>query len=206
MPPALEEQIRFSFETLWSRALRRLRKWKYWKRGLSVATVAIALVGVFLGLLEFREANRLQRESNRLHRAELDSHFEEVMMGLDRNFIGHPSLRRFFYSPGAEALPKPRRLRAEALGTAELIIDFADDVGAYARMRKMADDSQRRWTEIVRSYFAESPVVRFAWEGFHDDYDESTACILGAPFTADEFLRWNWRLDAPSASWPQICD
>ncbi|HWC47579.1 MAG TPA: hypothetical protein VG448_01715 [Solirubrobacterales bacterium] len=183
-----------------------MKKWKYWKRGLAVATVGIGLVAVVLGLAQFREANRLQAESNQLHRAELDSHFEEVMMGLDRDFVAHPSLRPFFYSAKAELLPPPGRLRAQALATAELIIDFADDIGAYARMRKMANASQRRWTGIVRSYFAESPAVRFAWKRFHDAYDTSTACILGAPFTAGEFLSWRWKLDAPSASWPEVCD
>jgi hypothetical protein len=183
-----------------------LKRWKYWKRALAAATVCIALVGVILGLAQFREANRLQSESNRLHRAELDSHFEEVMMGLDRDFVAHPGLRPFFYSARGKSLPPPGRLRAQALATAELIIDFADDIGAYARMRKMTGASQRRWTGIVRSYFAESPAVRFAWGGFHNVYDKSTACILGAPFTTDQFLRWSWQLDTPSATWPEVCN
>jgi len=189
-----------------ARALRWLKKWKYWKRVLAVLAVGTALFGVVLGLAQFREANRLQEESNRLRRAELDSHFEEVMMGLDRHFISYPALRPFFYSAGAESLPPPGHLRAQALGTAELIIDFADDIGAYARMRKMAGPSQRRWTGIVRSYFAESPAVRFAWRSFHGAYDETTACILGAPYGADELLDWRWRLNAPTASWPEVCN
>ena len=168
--------------------------------------VGAALFGVILGLTQFREANRLQEEGNRLRRAELDSHFEEVMMGLDRHFVAYPRLRPFFYSAGAESLPGRGRLRAQALGTAELIIDFADDIGAYARMRKMAGSSQRRWTGIVRSYFAESPAVRYAWNRFHGAYDESTACILGAPFGSGEMFDWRWRLNAPSASWPQVCN
>jgi hypothetical protein len=69
----------------------------------------------------------------------------------------------------------------------------------------MARPSVKRWTQIVRSYFAESPVVRFAWDGFHGAYDKSTACVLGAPFRADEWATWRWNLNAPAAPWPEIC-
>lgn len=182
-----------------------MKKWKYWKRGLTVLGVATAALGVFLGLAQFREANRLQEESNQLRRAELDSHFEEVMMGLDRHFVAYPHLRPFFYSKDAKALPPAGPLRSQALGTAELIIDFADDIGAYARIHEMAPPSERRWTGMIRSYFVESPAVRFAWTSFHSAYDKSTACILGAPYRP-QLLAWRWQFNTPSAHWPEVCD
>jgi hypothetical protein len=174
----------------------------------SMAAVIAALAAVaalLLGLAQFERANDIQEENNRLRRAQLDSHLNEVMMGLDRHFVSYPELRPFFYSPQARALPLRQSLRAQAMGTAELIIDFADAVSSYTRMQKMNSRSRQQWAGITRSYFKGSPVIRFAWQTFHNAYDESTACILGAPFKESEFERWHWQSNSPPAPLVEEC-
>jgi hypothetical protein len=180
-------------------------KSEHWKTGAAVIAALAAVFTVALGLAQLKEANNLQEEENRLRQAQFDSHLNEVMMGLDRHFVSRPALRPFFYSPHGESLPEREPLRAEALGTAELIIDFASDVSAYTQSQKMGSRSREQWARITRSYFSESAVIRFAWRSFHDAYDESTACILGTPFQKD-LNRWDWRSNAPAHVWADMCD
>jgi hypothetical protein len=179
-------------------------KSEHLKTGAAVIAAAAAVITVVLGLAHLREANELQDEENQLRQAQFDSHLNEVMMGLDRHFVSYPALRPFFYSRQNKSFPLREPRRAQALGTAELIIDFAADVSAYMQSQKMGSRSREQWARITRSYFAESAVVRFAWQSFHGAYDESTACILGAPFQ-EELSRWNWRSNAPAADWPEMC-
>jgi hypothetical protein len=179
-------------------------KSEHWKTGAAVIAAVAAVVTVVLGLAQLREANQLQEEENQLRQAQFDSHLNEVMMGLDRHFVSYPHLRPYFYSRRNRSLPGNEPLRAQALGTAELIIDFAADVSAYTESRRMGDRSREQWARITRSYFVESAVVRFVWRSFHGAYDESTACILGAPF--EDVGRWNWRFNAPVAPWSEVCD
>ena len=145
------------------------------------------------------QSNKLQAESNRLERAQLDSHLEEVMMGIDRYFATRPRLRKFFFVANArhphEHLPT-RSLLWSAMGTAELIIDFADDVGAYAERRKMDTKDVRRWSSIVGAYFDQSPITRFMWCQVHDSYESSTAEVLHAPFEQSELDSWDWRTNS----------
>lgn len=182
----------------------RWRDWKLLKRIPTVVGAIAAPSTVVFGLWGIHRGNDLQEENNRLERAALDSHFEEVMMGLDRHFVSHPELRRFFYAPRTHALPARGRMRAQAMGTAELIIDFADDVGAYLRMRRMSPDDAERWTEIVRAYFDGSSPTRFAWSLFNAPYGETTACILDAP-NGPKVDNWDWRSNSPRARWPRVC-
>jgi hypothetical protein len=173
-------------------------RWELWKRVLGVLGTAAAIATVWVGVETLRQANALQADDNHLQRAALDSHLEEVMMGIDRHFVRYAHLRPFFYaSGGAQAFPaRPGRVRYQALATAELIIDFADDVGAYARNRKMAVADQARWARIASAYFDESPVTRLVWKRFSGAYDRTTACILGAPY-GRALDSWDWRANAP---------
>jgi hypothetical protein len=162
-------------------------------------------VGIWVGVTTIEQGNDLQAENNRLQRAQLDSHLEEVMMSVDRHFVSYPRLRQFFYATRhPQRFPPPGVTRAQAMGTAELIIDFADDVGAYVRMRRMAPSDAWRWTEIVRSYFRESPAIRSAWYLFHAPYEVTTACVLGAPY-GSELDGWKWRTNRPEAEWARAC-
>jgi len=177
-----------------------------WKTGAAVLGAIAAVVTVALGLWQLKEANALQEEENQLQQAQFDSHLNEVMMGIDRHFVSHPKLRPFFYSPRGRSLPLREPLRAQALGTAEMIVDFASDVSAYAQKHRMGSHSSAQWAGIIRGYFVESPAVRFVWRSFRDVYDEPTACILGAPYNEKDFSRWQWRTNAPVANWPKDCD
>lgn len=178
------------------------RDWTWGGVGKVTATVvgaAAAVFGIFFGGLSIYRADGLQEEHNRLQRAQLDSHLEEVMMGLDEHFASMPQLRPFFFKTGKdERFPPPGPIRAQAMGTAELIIDFADDVGAYVQMRKMPTEDSARWAKIVGSYFKESPITRFVWSKFHKAYNSATACILGSPFGRD-LVGWKWRTNSPPA-------
>lgn len=189
--------------TLFQKALACIRRLKQ-ERVLAGLGAVAAFGTVLVGVIGILQNNDLQAENNRLQRAALDSHLEEVMMGLDRHFVAYPELRRFFYSRRARSLPPPGRLRDKAMGTAELIIDFADDVGAYTRTHKMEPEDGARWASLVRGYFEESPVTRFAWKEFSDSYDEATACILGAPF-GQKLRGWSWRSNTPRESASETC-
>lgn len=170
----------------------------------SVLAALATLTTVVVGVVGLYQANSLQEENNSLQRAALDSHLEEVMMGVDRHFVSHPELRSYFYSSSSK-LPSSTRLRSQALATAELIIDFADDLGAYMRMSRMDADPEERWAKIVRSYFDESAVTRLAWTRFHGPYGETTACVLGAPFGRYRLEQWNWRTNKPLGARPRVC-
>jgi hypothetical protein len=119
--------------------------WETWKRVLVVLGTAAALGTVWIGVETLRQANTLQADDNRLQRAALDSHLGEVMMGIDRHFVRYAQLRPFFYASGSTQTFPPRRgrLRYQALATAELVIDFADDVGAYARTARWLSTTKR---------------------------------------------------------------
>lgn len=186
--------------------MRRWGKAEHWKTIAAVVGALAATVTVGLGVAQLKEANDLQEEDNRLREAQLDSHLNEVMMGIDRHFVSLPRLRPFFYSPQGESLPQREPLRAQALGSAEMIVDFAADVSAYTQDQRMGSRSRAQWAVITRSYFTESPVVRFVWDSFHDAYDESTACILGAPFEDADLNRWRWRSNSPPFEWPEVCE
>lgn len=180
------------------------RRWS-WSGISKLLAAAAALFGIIFGAVQIYDANQLQEETNRLQRARLDSHLEEVMMALDRYFASHPHLRRFFFASGTQqALPAPGPMSAPAMGTAELIIDFADDVAAYAEMRKMDPQTSARWAAIVSGYFNQSPILRLAWHEYHGLYGPATACILGAPSRGIKFERWDWRTNLPPEE-PRPC-
>jgi hypothetical protein len=168
------------------------RGWELFIAGFTALAVA---AGVVLGLFELGKSNHLQKDQNRLQQAALDSHLNEVMMNFDRHFVAYPQLRKYFYldEKGRQTQPPHAvRLRAQALSTAELVIDFADDVASYVRERKVPPATATHWKGIVEPYFNESPVTRYAWWQFHDAYGPDTADILGAPF-GDKMRGWDWR-------------
>jgi hypothetical protein len=174
------------------------REWRWPQVLAAVGTAIIAIGGIYFGIEQIREEDRLEKETNRLQRAQLDSHLEEVMMNLDRYFASHSRLRPYFFAFGhPERFPSKRQLLAPAMGTAEMIIDFADDVGAYAEMRKMDRSDSARWREIVGGYFKESPVTRYMWKKLHYAYSTSTACILQAPIQPKKLRQWHWQTDTP---------
>jgi hypothetical protein len=178
---------------------KKKRRWPISGIG-ALATVVIAIAGIYFGVAQLLTADHLQAEDNRLQTAQLDSHLEEVMMNLDRYFAVHPRLRPYFFAPdNAEQFPPIGHLRSEAMGTAEMIIDFADDVGAYAEKRKMDPTDSARWAEIVGSYFKESPIMRYMWKEaeLFRAYSTSTACILRAPIEHKRLEAWDWRENAP---------
>ena len=127
-------------------------------------------------------------------------------MGIDKHFVTHPELRRYFYEPG-QGSPYPRedgRIRNEALATAELVIDFADDVSAYTRTDMMNPDDVKGWAAIVRAYFKESAVTRQMWARYYDSYDKATACILDAPHPV-AMGHWDWEANSPQPKWRAGC-
>jgi hypothetical protein len=173
-----------------------LREWEFWKRVIAVLTLVGVGATVFLGLRGLFEANRLQRAS-------MDSHLGEVMMGFDRHFVVYPRLRRYFYANSeiSQTLPpRATRLRTQTLSTAEMLIDFADDVAAYVGERKMSKEEKRHWASIVGPYFCESPITRYAWKRYHDAYGKDTASILGAPYGTRAVQKWDWRANKPKAT------
>lgn len=173
-----------------------------WERRVLAGLGALAAVAaaVFAGMA-WHQTNQAQDKANTLQEAALDSHFEEVMMGLDRHFVRYPRLRPYFYSAGnrVQPYPRPGLIRNQAFATAELVIDFADDVGAYMRVWEMTPAAGRRWRGIVQSYFRESRVTRVVWGRYAGSYDRATACVLGAPI-GDELDHWNARTNAPPAT------
>lgn len=200
--PGTEDPVSASADTASPVEDKPSREWRWPEVLMAVggaATVIIAGAGIYFGVAQLKEADRLQKETNRLQRAQLDSHLEEVMMNLDRYFASHPELRPFFFAIGhRERYPPKGPLLAPAMGTAEMVIDFADDVGAYAAMRKMKPSDSARWRRIVSSYFKESPVMRFMWKKLHHAYRASTACILQAPIQREKLRDWDWRTNSPS--------
>jgi hypothetical protein len=183
---------------------RTMGTWE--KRIGGLLATAAAIAAAIAAILSLQQANDLQADANQLQAASLDSHLEEVMMGLDRHFVRYPHLRPYFYAEENRPRPLPRGsgpLVAQAWASAELVIDFADDVGAYVRNREMPDGPGKRWTRIVREYFRGSPITRIAWKSFADAYDETTACILGAPF-GDAIRGWNAATNRPTPT-PRDC-
>jgi hypothetical protein len=90
------------------------------------------------------------------------------------------------------------------MATAELIIDFADDVASYLRTEMMESSDAERWARIVRPYFEQSRMTRLAWHYQYEAYDRVTACVLGAPPT-EEMAHWDWETNSPKHTWPSPC-
>jgi hypothetical protein len=159
------------------------RRWTAWERAIAAVGAMGVVFTVGFGIIELKRSNDLQREQNRQERAAMDSHLGELMMDVDRHFVAYPRVRRYFYVKGRKQVRPPRagRLHAQALSTAEMLIDFADDAASYVRERKMPQDDAAHWNKIVSSYFRESPALRVTWRRYHDAYSPDTACILGAP-------------------------
>jgi hypothetical protein len=149
------------------------------------------------------QGNALQQKNNSLQKAQLDSRLEEEMIQLDSYFSSHPNLRPFFFGTH-QKMPSGKLVKAKAEGAAEMLIDFADDVGAYARMGRMPGSSEQRWATILRLYFQESPITRRIWDEAHIAYDGVTACFLGAP-NGDQINGWNWRTNSPIVFLPRSC-
>jgi|ERR671924_47234 hypothetical protein len=115
------------------------RRWELVIAGVAAfAVVASVVVAAVFGLLGQQNTNHLQKEQNSLQRALNGSHFGEVMIRLDQYFAEHPELRKYFYADPVETQPPHAiRLRAQAMSTAEMLIDFADNVAFYVREGKM---------------------------------------------------------------------
>jgi hypothetical protein len=171
------------------------------KRTLAILGAAAAVATAVFAGMAWSQTNQAQDKANTLQEAALDSHLEEVMMGLDRHFVRYPRLRPYFYSAKGrfQPYPRPGLIRNQAFATAELVIDFADDVGAYKRKREMTPAAGRRWSDIVQAYFRESRVTRVVWSRYAGSYDRATACVLGAPI-GDELDNWNPRTNSPPAT------
>ena len=90
------------------------------------------------------------------------------------------------------------------MATAELIIDFADDVASYLRTKTMQPTDAERWVKIVRPYFEQSRTTRLAWYYQHEAYDRLAACVLGAP-PPDKTKGWQWENNSPRHVWPSPC-
>jgi hypothetical protein len=164
----------------------------------------VAVIGVILAIGRLDHGNALQKMNNNLQAAQLDAGLEGGMVQIDKYFASHPALRPFFFSQTRGILPVRTRVRFEAKGTAEMLIDFADDVGAYSRRGRMMASSERRWTRIIRPYFAQSPVMRQIWNEAYVAYDGVTACFLGAP-DSQEMEGWHWQANKPEAPRPKTC-
>lgn len=135
------------------------------------------------------------------------------MIRLDGYFAAHPALRPFFFDEGHASrvsqtsdpkMPRSTSVMYEARGTAEMIIDFADDAAAYSRMEQMPIASEERWIRILRPYFRESGVMRQVWRRAHGAYDRVTACFLGAP-SGPKVEAWTWETNRPFAPQPKVC-
>jgi hypothetical protein len=168
-----------------------------WEAVCATTVAVVAVAGFCVVVYKANEFNKLQAENNVLHEAQLDAHLEEVMMGLDRYFAANQQLRRYFYGgQHNNVFPRPGPVRRRAFGIAEMIVDFADDIGSYAERHKMSTESSHHWQEIIGGYFQESPITRRVWYRFHRYYRESTACILEAPFEPQE--DWSWKTNRPT--------
>jgi hypothetical protein len=189
----------------WERFKRSLPSRDFWTAVGALAAVVAAIataIGVFIAIRTLDHGNDLQKKNNRLQAAQLDAHLEEGMIQLDKYFSSEPALRPFFF--GGQHVESSRLVRARAEGAAEMLIDFADDVGAYARMGRMSKDSERRWATIIRLYFQQSPITRRVWDEAYVAYDRVTACFLGAP-DGQAVNGWSWRSDSPTVFLPETC-
>jgi hypothetical protein len=160
-----------------------------------------------IGVVSLVQANSLQRQNNQLQQSGLNSRLEESMIGIDRHFVTYSVLRRYFFAINGRQTPAPRNgwRAAKAEATAELIIDFADDVASYLRTGMMSHHDIERWRAIVGAYFNESPVLRLMWSQDAGAYDDVTACVMDAP-PQDAIGAWNWRTDTPRHGWHAGCD
>jgi hypothetical protein len=182
------------------------RRWSF-AGVLKVASAGTAIAVAIVAILSLEQANQLQEENNHLQQSGLNSRLEEAMVGIDQHFVTHARLRPFFFTPtenGPRMPPAKTRLSYETMATAELIVDFADDVASYLRTDMMEGRDAKRWASIVRPYFDQSRMTRLEWKEDYKAYDKVTACVLGAP-QPEKMSGWDWEHNTPKASWPSPC-
>jgi hypothetical protein len=169
-------------------------------------STSAALAAAIVAVISLLHANTLQHENNQLQQAALNSRLEEAMVGVDQHFVTYARLRPFFFTTAKGEImpPAESHLSYEAMATAELIIDFADDVASYLRTEMMKPSDAKRWAKIVRPYFSQSRITRLAWHYQYEAYDRVTACVLGAP-PPEKTKPWNWETNTPKHTWRLPC-
>lgn len=184
---------------------KRTKRWSA-SGVLKFVSTSAALAAAIVAVMSLLKANALQHENNQLQQSGLNSRLEEAMVGVDQHFVTYARLRPFFFktAEGEIMPPAESRLSYEAMASAELIIDFADDVASYLRTEMMKASDAERWAKIVRPYFEQSPATRQAWYYQHEAYDRVTACVLGAP-PPKETKPWNWGKNTPKHEWSSPC-
>lgn len=199
----LDDQVRADQGVSAAKALTQTHERR--TRSISLSTVA-ALVAATVAAVSLWQANGLQRKNNQLQQASLNSRLEEAMVGVDQHFVTHAKLRPFFFTTARGEIMPPveSHLSYEAMATAEMIIDFADDVASYLRTEMMKPNDTERWEKIVRPYFEQSLTMRLSWYYQNEAYDRVTACILGAP-PPEATKAWSRETNKRRYPWPSPC-
>jgi hypothetical protein len=147
--------------------------------GIGSCAVAAALGYAAVQTRTVREQLKLARHQaeNALttHHAANDLALMTHILSLDRLFVEHPELRKYFY----ERVPVPTEepMRSRVLSTAELVIDTAEAVTNLIRLKQLTPQDEAIWTAALE-FYGRSPAVREAFEGLNACWRAETRAFL----------------------------
>lgn len=99
------------------------------------------------------------RHMARATRASVYQTVAEQMMSVDRLFIDHPELRPYLYD--GQELPADPRERSRITATAELLVDFLDNIASQSR--HIPDYLCGPWYVYFQDLARSSPAMRQFW-------------------------------------------
>ncbi len=149
--------------------LKALSPFVVWLNANAGALQALAgCIGVPGVLLSLFFLWRQVRDQTTATRATVYQNLTAMMIEIDRFFIDHSELRKYFYD-GANISEKhddyPR-----AVGVAEMFLDFADFV--LMHKSEMGNYPWGEWEKYFSDMYATSPMLRAFWANKRDWYGD----------------------------------